>query len=94
VSYGEALALITELQQEWGSHLSAEMHGWTIPASYGDVMQATTAQTVITMLTRLIGADPSDPLPMPWTPAAEPPLPPEEVDALRAELASRSAFRD
>lgn len=93
MTYGEAIALILELEDEWTSHLAAKLKGWTIPASYGDVMQALSAQALLTLV-KSPDSGPMEPLMMPWTPAPEPAATQAEADALRADLASRSAFRE
>lgn len=89
--WGEGLALIQELQREWGSHLFADLSEWEFAASYGEVMAGLHVEAFANK-DRDKKQQPIK-LPHPWPDAAKPKVTAEERAQLEARLASLSVFK-
>jgi hypothetical protein len=94
VSHGEAIALIAEMGRETGSHLYADLAGFTVAATQADLASIIHAEWYINVHRDQKKSKPVE-LPKPFTrEVAEEPVSDERRDELRAQLRARSAFRE
>lgn len=88
IRYGEAIALIDELQREFGSHLNADLHGWDFAVGYGEVMAGLHASGYLN-----VHSETSVKLPWPWPDDNRAPVvTAEEREQLKQRLLRYSAF--
>ena len=91
IRYGEAIDLVEELQREVGSHLSADIAGWEIAATYGDLLALFRTEAYLS-----VHHDPKKPpveMLRPWS-DGQADVSPEERARLKAILVASSPFRD
>jgi hypothetical protein len=96
IPFSEAIDLVTELEHDFGSHLTASVAGWEFAISYGEFITWLHATAFVNS-----NRDPKQTpkpieLPVPWDrgrPAAEQ-VTDEERAALKAKLLRHSAFAE
>lgn len=91
MSFGEAIHLVNELQQEIGSHLSADLLNWDFVAGYGELMTAIQLEAYLNA--NRDEKKQREPFSVMKPMNQKPRVTAEERAALEQQLERRSAFR-
>lgn len=90
IRWGEAIALVDELRQEYGTRFHAAVNGWAFPATIADLIATRHAEWYMNVhRDRKVAPQPIT-LPTPWP--DEEVFSPEEIARYENLLAQRSAF--